>query len=196
VLTVLVAQPGSWQAAVDNAGISADDKPSAANFDGLGWSYSANALATAGAPAGGTVSLDGLSYKWPSFPAGDQDNVVAAGQTVNVTGSGKLGLLGSASNGKASGSLTITYTDGTTSKADIGFSDWTLGAGGEQPSFGNRVALSTPYRNAAGGDPQQVGTFIFGTAPITLDAGKTVASVTLPSSVSGGAMHVFAVALG
>ncbi|WP_284743127.1 GH92 family glycosyl hydrolase [Amycolatopsis sp. RTGN1] len=196
VLTVLVAQPNSWLATVDNAGISPDSNSGAANFDGGGWSYSADALAAAGATPGGTVTSDGIKFTWPSFPAGDPDNVVAAGQTVNVSGSGRLALLGSASNGNASGTLTVTYTDGSKSTATIGFSDWTLGGGGAQPAFGNRILLSTPYRNAAGSDPQQIRTMVFGTNPITLDAGKTVASVTLPDNVSGGALHVFAIGVG
>ncbi|SEC03510.1 alpha-1,2-mannosidase, putative [Amycolatopsis tolypomycina] len=196
VLTVLVAQPNSWLATVNNAGISPDANSGAANFDGGGWSYSADALAAAGATPGSTVTSDGLKFTWPSFPAGDPDNVVAGGQTVTVSGSGRLALLGSASNGNASGTLTVTYTDGTTSTATIGFSDWTLGGGGAQPAFGNRIVLSTPYRNASGGDPQQIRTMVFGTNPITLDAGKTVASVTLPSNVSGGALHVFAIGIG
>src|SRR3954469_14728199 len=196
VLTVLVAQPNSWLATVNNAGISPDSDSSAANFDGGGWSYSANALAAAGATPGGTVTSDGIKFTWPSFPVGDPDNAVANGQTVNVTGSGRLALLGSASNGNASGTLTITYTDGSKSTATLGFSDWTLGGGGAQPAFGNRIVLSTPYRNASGSDPQQIRTMVFGTNPITLDAGKTVASVTLPGNVSGGALHVFAIAVG
>ncbi len=196
VLTVLVAQPNSWLATVDNAGISPDSNSGAANFDGGGWSYSADALAAAGATPGGMVTSDGIKFTWPSFPVGDPDNVVAGGQKVNVTGSGRLALLGSASNGNASGTLTVTYTDGTTSTATIGFSDWTLGGGGAQPAFGNRIVLSTPYRNASGSDPQQIRTMVFGTNPITLDAGKTVASVTLPSNVSGGALHVFAIGIG
>ncbi|WP_408630200.1 GH92 family glycosyl hydrolase [Amycolatopsis mongoliensis] len=196
VLTVLVAQPNSWLATVDNAGISPDSDSSAANFDGGGWSYSADALAAAGATPGAAVTSDGIKFTWPSFPVGDPDNAVANGQTVNVSGSGRLALLGSASNGNASGTLTITYTDGSKSTATIGFSDWTLGGGGAQPAFGNRIVLSTPYRNAAGSDPQQIRTMVFGTNPITLDAGKTVASVTLPANVSGGALHVFAIGIG
>ncbi|WP_326946802.1 GH92 family glycosyl hydrolase [Amycolatopsis sp. NBC_01307] len=197
VLTVLVAQPNSWLATVDNAGISPDSDSSAANFDGGGWSYSADALAAAGATPGGTVTSDGIKFTWPSFPAGDPDNAVANGQTVNVTGTGtRLALLGAGSNGNAQGTLTITYTDGSKSTATIGTSDWTLGGGGAQPSFGNRIVLSTPYRNASGTDPQQIRTMVFGTNPITLDAGKTVASVTLPSNVSGGVLHVFAIAVG
>jgi hypothetical protein len=42
---------------------------------------------------------------------------------------------------------------------------------------------------------QQAVTYTFATAPVTL-AGKPITSVTLPSSTSGGDMHVFAVATG
>lgn len=195
-LGVLVAQPGSWLAAVNNAGISPDAKPASANFDGVGFSYSADALAAAGAKAGSTVTVNGLSYTWPNYPAGSPDNVIAQGQTLNASGSGRLAFLGAAANGSAQGTVTITYTDGTTSTASLGFSDWTLGAGGQQPSFGNQVAFSTPYRNSTGGDPQQINTYVFASAPITLAAGKTVKSVTLPSNVSGGQLHVFAIGIG
>ncbi|WP_158880396.1 GH92 family glycosyl hydrolase [Amycolatopsis anabasis] len=200
VLTVLVAEPGSWLSVVNNTGISPDAKPAAANFDGVGWSYSADALAAAGAKPGGTVTVDGLSYTWPNFPVGEPDNVVAQGQTVALpgaaAGAGKLALLGAAANGKASGTLTITYTDGSTTRADIGFSDWTLGGGSDQPSFGNRIAVSTPYRNSTGGQPQQIRTNVFATVPIALDPGKRVRGITLPAQVQGGSLHVFAVALG
>jgi predicted alpha-1,2-mannosidase len=200
VLTVLVAEPGSWLATVNNAGISPDVKPAAANFDGVGWSYSADALAKAGATPGGTVSFGGLSYAWPNFPAGEPDNVMAMGQTVNLpdapAGAGRLGLLGAAGNGKAEGTMTITYTDGSTTTASIGFSDWTLGGGGQQPSYGNQIALATPYRNSTSGAPQQIQTNVFAAVPIALDAGKQVRSVTLPSSVQGGSLHIFAIALG
>ncbi len=49
-----------------------------------------------------------------------------------------------------------------------------------------------PYRNASGG-MEQVFTCVFATAPVAL-SGKPIASVTLPGSVNGGDMHVFAVA--
>lgn len=197
VLTVLVAQPNSWLATVDNTGISPDSDSSAANFDGGGWSYSADALAAAGAKPGSTVTSDGIKFTWPSFATGEPDNAIANGQTVNVTGTGtRLSLLGAGADGNAQGTLTITYTDGSKSTATIGMSDWTLGGGGAQPAFGNRIVLTTPYRNASGGDPQQIGTMVFGAAPITLDAGKAVASVTLPSNVTGGVLHVFAIGIG
>jgi hypothetical protein len=140
--------------------------------------------------------MDGLSYPWPAYPAGEPDNVVAQGQTVTAQGSGRLAFLGAASNGNTSGTVTVTYTDGTTSTADIGFSDWTLGGGGGQPAYGNRIALTTPYRNSASGTPQQITTDVFTTAPITLTPGKQVASITLPKPSSGGNLHIFAISVG
>lgn len=132
--------------------------------------------------------------------AGDPDNIEVAGDTPQVLnvpsaqGATKLSLLGSAAEGSASGTATLTYTDGTTQKADIGFSDWTLGGGADKPSFGNTVAVHTPYRDVQGGGTDPVGTEIFATAPVTLQAGKQLASVTLPSTTDGGVLHVFAVA--
>jgi hypothetical protein len=195
-LGVLVAPHGSWPATVNNAGISPDAKPAAANFDGLGDSYSSDALAAAGARPGGTVTVDGLSYSLPDFPAEEPDNVLAKRQTVTVSGSGRLAFLGAAANGNASGTVTITYTDGASGAARLGFSDWTLGGRGAQPAFGNRTAITTSYRNSLGGDPQQINTYVFATAPITLAAGKQVASLTLPAHGPVGDLHIFAVALG
>jgi putative alpha-1,2-mannosidase len=200
-LTVLVAKPGSIQAAVNNVGVSPDSDTSVADYDGDGFSYSADALAAAGVTRGAALTMDGLTMTWPSGATGDPDNVTAAGQTINlpdaVAGASTLELLGSSTNGDTSGTLTITYADGSTQTATIGFSDWTLGGGSMSPSFGNKIAVSTPYRNMVSGGNQRITTDLFATAPITLAAGKTVASITLPDSTTGsGALHVFSVATG
>ncbi|MGH3439860.1 MAG: GH92 family glycosyl hydrolase, partial [Sciscionella sp.] len=125
------------------------------------------------------------------------DNVVAAGQTVDLSGAQagatQLAFLGSASNGEASGAVTVTYTDGSRQQADIGFTDWTRGGGGGALMFGNQIAASTPYRNETSGGSQRIDTYVFATAPIALQAGKRVASVTLPTEVKGGALHIFAI---
>jgi len=181
-------------------GISADDANPAANFDGGGWSYSAKALAAAGVTPGGTVSANGFDFTWPDVAPGAPDNIVVGGgdQVLDVSktsaGATKLSLLGSASDGDTSGTVTLTYTDGSTQQAQIGFSDWTLGGGGDTPSFGNVIAAHTTYRDVMGGSTDAVGTDVFATAPIDLQPGKQLKSVALPATTQGGDMHVFGIA--
>ncbi|WP_322974538.1 GH92 family glycosyl hydrolase [Actinacidiphila epipremni] len=199
-LSVTVGVNGSVTWYVNSNGISADDANPTANFDGGGWSYSAKALAAAGATPGGTISAGGFAFTWPDVAPGAPDNIVVGGgdQVLDVSktsaGATKLSLLGSAAFGDTTGTLTLAYTDGTTEQAQIGFSDWTLGGGGSTPSFGNVIAVHTPYRDVMGGSTDPVGTDVFATAPITLQEGKQLASVTLPATVQGGDMHIFAIA--
>ncbi|MFD1045160.1 hypothetical protein ACFQ1S_05915 [Kibdelosporangium lantanae] len=195
-LQVLVASPGSLRAQFDNVGISPDNAMSTANFDNVGFSYSANALFAAGVKPGGQITVDGLTHTWPTTNTGEPDNVIANGQTVEVNGGTRLALLGSAANGTASGTLTIAYADGSTEQAPVGFSDWTLGGGSQTPAFGNRVAAASAYRNSTSGTSQGITTYVFATQPIQLATGKQVRSVTLPTAVTGGSFHVFAVTTG
>ncbi|MGH3320687.1 MAG: hypothetical protein ACRDN9_10975 [Streptosporangiaceae bacterium] len=135
MLDVAVALPGDLSPFFDNTGVSDDSIPSAANFDGVGYSYSAQALVEAGVTPGATVTADGLVYAWPDVPVGEPDNIVAAGQTIHVkehAGATTLGILGAASNANpgSKGTLTVRYADGSTAGATVGLSDWTLGAGG------------------------------------------------------------------
>jgi predicted alpha-1,2-mannosidase len=193
-LSLTVAQPNTVFWYYNNTGVSDDANPNQADLDGVGFSLSEQALVKAGVSPGGQVSAGGITFGWPGDPVALPDNIQVGGgnQTINLSGSPtKLSLLGCATNGNATGTVTITYTDGTTQTAQVGFGDWTLFAGGEGIQFGNSVAAQMPYRNGSGGT-QQVTTYLFATAPVTL-AGKPIASVTLPSSVSGGDMHLFAV---
>ncbi|GAA0220282.1 GH92 family glycosyl hydrolase [Saccharothrix mutabilis subsp. mutabilis] len=193
-ISVLVAEPGSLRAAFNNVGTSPDDDQAIGNFDGGGWSYSRKALAEQGVTPGAALTSDGITYTWPSSPVGEPDNVNATGQTVTVEATGtKLGLLGSGAGGRSSGRLTVTYADGTTQTADVGFSDWALGGNpSTPPSFDNRIVATTPYRNNTSGEAQQLKVFVFATAPITVE-NKPIRSVTLPASVTGGTFHVFAI---
>lgn len=77
-------------------------------------SFSAQALSAAGAAPGATIKAGGLCFTWPTAAAGSNDNAVANGQIITVSGSGTLGLLISGSQGTATGTGTITYSDGTT----------------------------------------------------------------------------------
>ncbi|WP_375486912.1 glycoside hydrolase family 92 protein, partial [uncultured Jatrophihabitans sp.] len=197
-VAVAVAKAGEVWPYYTNAGVTDDDNTDAASFDGEGWSFSASALAAQGIKPGGTVTTDGVHYVWPNVPSASLDNIEMSGQTIPLAvpaGATKIGLLGSASNGDATmgagGTVTVTYTDGSTSTFKADFSDWTLGANANQPVAGNVTAAKTAYRNAPGNSQDMVNTYLFGIdAPLT--AGKTVASITLPTS-SGGDAHVFAI---
>ncbi len=188
-MTAKVAQEGSMLAAVNNVGAS-DDATGDGDFDGGGYSYSRQALATAGLVPGQTGTVDGLTFTWPGSPAGRPDNVTAHKQTLALSGS-RLAFLGSAANGARTRTATVTFTDGTTAPVEIGFSDWTLGGGGQAPSYGNVVVADTPYRNQLGGGSEKVATHIFATKTYVAPEGKALRSIVLPED---GDLHVFAVA--
>jgi Glycosyl hydrolase family 76 len=188
--SVIVARPGDLAPYFNNTGISDDTDQATANLDGHGFSYSEQALTAAGLAPGAAVSSGGVQYNWPGVAAGQPDNLIAAGQVITVpavAGATELGVMGSATNGPSSGTLTITYTDGTTQTASLGFTDWTSGT----LSFGNAIAAAMSYRNSVGGSSQQLATMVY-TTNITLQPGKTVASVTLPNGANQGELHVFA----
>ncbi|HEY2521453.1 MAG TPA: glycoside hydrolase family 2 TIM barrel-domain containing protein [Streptosporangiaceae bacterium] len=192
-------------AAYNNTGISDDSDVTTANFDGVGNSYSAQALAAASLAPGATVTHDGITFTWPVVPPGQPDNVVAQGQTVLVSGSGTtLGLLGAGSPANASGSGTVHYTDGSTSNFTV-----TLDNYFNKPGTGNDIIATLPYLNdsdpatAGGTAGQRDQTVYVFYAPAAITAGKTVQAVTLPSSgivpAGGGrinGMHVFALGIG
>jgi hypothetical protein len=195
--TVLVAPAGSLLRAFNNAGVSDDSNVNAANFDGGGWSYSAEALAAQGVTPGSTVKAGDISYTWPLSQPGDPDNAITSGQQVKVDaaeGTQQLGFLGAATGGASQGLTTLTYSDGSTARYWLGLSDWTLGAGSQTPSFGNQTVITTAYRNCnhCSGGRDSVDTHVF-SAVLPVDPGKTLSSVTLPSGTTGGELHVFAI---
>ncbi|HSZ38959.1 MAG TPA: glycoside hydrolase family 3 C-terminal domain-containing protein [Trebonia sp.] len=188
----------SLAATYNNIGISDNTDEAAANYDGSGDSFSAEALA-AGTPTaltpGQQVTVGGTTFTWPSAAAGSPDNVVTAGQTVSLSGSGTdLGFLGASQNGTSSGTVTVHYTDGTSRSYNLNIADWYANS----PVDGNQVLTTTSswnyQSNSLGAHPVSV---YFGSVP--LEAGKQVAAVTLPTQSGGGgttAMHIFAMAVG
>ncbi|MEY9964074.1 putative alpha-1,2-mannosidase [Streptacidiphilus sp. MAP12-16] len=189
------AAPPSYPGApgYSDVGISTDSASSSANFDGNGYSYSANALATAGVSPGSTITANGVSFSWPGAAAGQRDNYEANGETVPVSGSGAISFLGSANNGPSSGTATVDFTDGTSQSVPLAFSDWTLGGGSGSALPGSAVAVTAAYRNQAGAASDNVKTYVFATAPVNLSAGRTVSDVRLPSDTDTGGLHVFAI---
>ena len=189
----------SLAAAYDNVGITDNADPAAGDFDGTGETFSAQALA-AGTPtpltAGGQATFGGTTFTWPTA-VGTPDDVIADGQTINLSGSGTdLGFLGAGAFGAASGTGTITYTDGSTQAYSLVMADWYNNA----PVAGDEVATTTTSWNFSSATQTDHPVSIY-FASVPLQAGKTVASVTLPTvSASAGngitALHVFAVAVG
>jgi predicted alpha-1,2-mannosidase len=175
-------------------GISADSSSSSADFDGGGWSYSATALSNAGITPGSKITAAGATFTWPNVAAGAPDNYLANGQTIPLSGSGAISFLGSANNGPSTGTATVTYTDGTTQSVPVAFSDWTLNGGSATVLSSDTTAATLTYRNQAGAASQTINTYLFATDPVNLVAGKTVASVRLPSNTNTGGIHIFAVA--
>ncbi|MBK6016075.1 lectin [Streptomyces sp. MBT53] len=202
-LRVAVAKSGALWPYATNEGIYPDGTSFSGGFDNGGWAFSQNALSAAGVTSGSTVTADGISYTWPTVTAGQLDNLEMAGQTIPMpsgASGASLGLLGTATNAPTdgsgvSGTVTVTYTDGTTSKATIGFSDWTLNGGGSTPLPGDTTAVTTAYRNTGSGGRDNVKAYVFATK-VPLDASKQVASITLPVTGSTGADHLFAYGFG
>ncbi len=123
--------------------------------------------------------------------------MIADGQTIDLSGSGTdLGFLGAGAFGAASGTGTITYTDGSTQSFGLVMADWYNNAA----VAGDEVADTTSSWNFASSTQTQHPVSIY-FASVPLAAGKTVASVTLPT-VGGGAgnginaLHIFALAIG
>jgi beta-glucosidase len=196
--TTVAVPYASLAAAYDNAGISNNSDEAAANYDGVGDSFSAQALA-AGTPTpltqGGQVTVGGTTFTWPDVAPGTPDNVVAAGQTVELSGTGTdLGFLGASQNGTASGTVTVHYVDGSSRSYNLNMADWYANSA----AVGDQLLTTTSswnfQTNPLGSHPVSV---YFGSVP--LEPGKQVASVTLPILSGGGgttAMHIFAMATG
>jgi hypothetical protein len=187
------ASYSSLAASFNDVGITADTNTAPGNFDGGNASFSETALTNAGTGPGASISSSGVSFTFPNVAAGTNDNTVAEDQTIDMSGSGTLGLLVSASYGPATGTGTITYTDGSTQSYTLTAPDWWS----TTAPTGGAVAVSSAYQNRQGNTTYAHTGDIF-SVPVTLTAGKTLASVTLPPggvlTAGTAAIHVFAMA--
>nr|WP_246421962.1 SGNH/GDSL hydrolase family protein [Nocardiopsis mwathae] len=172
----------------DNAGISGDGDPAAADLDGGGSSLSAAALRRAGWRPGAPLTLHRTELTWPDTEPGEPDNVIADGQAVGVSGRGDaLTLLATATGGPATGTGRIVYADGTSADYTVTAPDWVTGS---PPA----AAVSLPYANARTGRvPRPV---LLYALTVPADPARDVARVELPRLAHGTArMHVFALGL-
>jgi beta-glucosidase len=186
----------------DNTGITDDSNPSPSasfeGFDGEGTTYSAQGLAAGNLTPGASVTAGGLTFTWPNEPSAQPDNTMAEGQTIALSGSGgSLGFLAAANNSAESGTGTIYYTDGSTQTFTLSVGNFWYPSGQDGNPSNTQVA-GVDYANyPTGSSGHEV--YLFEQS-VSLESGKTVAAVTLPSlgDVAGynPALHIFAIAVG
>ncbi|GAA2913590.1 alpha-1,2-mannosidase [Actinoplanes cyaneus] len=186
--------PPSYPAGADarnNAGTTPDGQGNLGSMDLSDWSLSRNALALAGATPGAALTVAGTTFTWPSAAPGTPDNWIPHGQKITVgKAASSVSFLGLATNGPATGTATVQYTDGTSQQVGVTLGDWAAAA-----PAGNTEALTLQGRNNANGTAG-TGTFrVFATTPVALDPARTVAAVILPDHTDKGIMHVFDVAV-
>jgi beta-glucosidase len=178
----------SMAAAADTVGVTDNSNASAGNFDGTGYSYSAQSLAADGVTPGGTVKVGTATTVFPAQAPGTPDAVSASGQVVRVSGTGKaLVILGAAHNGAGRGTLKATFTDGTSADVPVGFSDWY----GNAPTDLSSIVSTGQWNQPATGGKGPHDVSLYGEA-YPLPAGKTLAYVTLPAV---GNMNLFSVGI-
>jgi hypothetical protein len=139
-------------------------------LDGVGNAYSANLLGTS------RVDYEDL---FDFGPANELDAVSCTGQTVALTAGrfSNLLMLGAGVEGdQMSQTVTVTYTDGTTTRFSQNFSDWYTPA--SYPDEKEAVAMA--YRDESSGtkDDRKFNLYSY---QFTLDSSKVVKSVTLPN---------------
>ncbi|QMU77003.1 alpha-galactosidase [Streptacidiphilus sp. PB12-B1b] len=188
-ITSVVPYP-TLASAFNNVGVTSESAPAPGNFDSTGDSYSAEALATeAGVTPGSTISAHGLTFTWPTAAAGTPDNVAATGEQITLDGKGSsLAFLGS-ETGAVSGTVLVTYTDGSTSTGQLGFPNWCCTP---PDAYGAQVALTTDHRDTPTGPANYGISYQVFSNTVPLTAGKTVQSVTLPDQP---AIHLFALSV-
>ena len=157
----------------------ADETAITTGLDGVGYAYSANLLNSG-------LDLDGVQFTFG--PANQSNAVYGTGTPITLPAGtfANLQLLATGIEGnQASQTVTVTYTDNSTSTFMQSFSDWCshLNGGGCTSTGGNSgesVAVAMPYRDSAGGADNRV--FYLYHYSLALNTGKTVQSVTLPNN--------------
>jgi len=140
-------------------------------LDGVGYTYSANLLGTSRVFNGTLFSFG---------PANDLDAVASTGQTISLPAGqfSSLMLLATGVQGnQSSQTLTVNYTDGSSSQIIQSFSDWFI----PQKFARELEGVAMPYRNFDNGTKDKR-TFSLYAYRLALNKSKTVQSITLPDN--------------
>lgn len=170
--------------AYNNTMIARDAHPAEGSFDS-GNSYSAEALAAAGAAPGAQLTVDGMSFTLPDYGPGRQDNATGGAEIALSGRAREIGFLG-ASAGGITGQVAVHYTDGTTDTANLYLPNWVTD---DPTANGARIAVTTDHRVTPSG-PANYGLnyrLYVNTVPANPD--KELRSLTLPSQSS---LHILA----
>lgn len=185
-----LATAANNQAIARDGSVNADG--AGADADGQLHAYSSQALAAAGARAGRPFHFGGARFIWPQAGL---DNVIAAGQRVDLEQPGKgrkLVLLAAANHGPSTGRFVLHYADGGRAVHTVKVDDWTLNGGRDRASA--PVAVRSAYRLGADGRAEAVAAHVYGVS-LALDPMRTLVGVELPRRVSAGRIHVFGMGL-
>ncbi len=140
-------------------------------LDGAGYSYSANLLTAARVLNGYLLNLGA---------ANELDAIGSAGQVIplpQVKSAGLLLLATGIEGNQTSQTLTVTYTDGSSTNFTQNFSDWYT----PQKYAGELEGVAMAYRNDANGTKDQR-TFNLYAYRFALNPNKVVQSITLPNN--------------
>ncbi|MER6948574.1 glycoside hydrolase family 95-like protein [Nonomuraea sp. NPDC000554] len=166
----------------DNDGVSTHEAMTDGDLDGSGYTYPAEEL-----PPAGVYTVQGLTFTFPSPADGAKNNVTAQGQVIAVPpgNHARLWLLGAATFGDVTTTLTATYTDGSTAGVQVTIPNWT----GQAPAGGVEALRCTHRHGQAGPSTSKVALFA---VPVAVDRTKELRSLTLPA-LSRPQLHLFAV---
>ena len=160
------------------------------NLDGIvndGSTFSLTTGIIDGGAAALSANLLGTSQTWNGTPftigaAGSSNVVSATGQTISLPAGqyASLQFLGLAVNGnQANQTFTVNYADGTTQTFTQSLSDWFS----PQNYTGESKAVTMAYRDLSNGTKDNRTFYVYGYS-FSLDATKTVSSITLPNDAN------------
>ena len=169
--------PVSLSSAYNLTGIYTDGTTFSATggLDGGGSAYSSNLLT-------GNRILNGVQFNFG--PANKADAVYGTGSSIPLPAGQftTLQLLATGIDGPVlSQTLTVTYTDGTTSTFTQSFSDWCGCSTNPGQQSGESFAVSMPYRDLNTGTQDDRQFNLYGYT-FVLQSAKTVQSLTLPNN--------------
>jgi serine/threonine protein kinase len=162
-----------------------------ANIDGSYDSFPAEQL-----PSGHPMTVNGVSYQFPTLAPGTNDNINAQGQIIPLPSGHyhQAAFIMTSIWGPVAGTLTIQYTDGSRSTANLTVPDWLNNS--NKPS-NVADAWLTSYRYSQSGKIQNTSYLYAITVPV--DSTRTTKALVLPSQLSGpygyAEIHVFALTI-